>query len=130
MSMNSGNYNPPKDRREMARLIHAAMDRGVTLFDTAEAYGPLIDEELVGDALQGRRSRIVLATKFGFDIEYATARSRSANQAASTRGAQRGARIRAAVMQSPAVTALIGRTDGVAITRPPARSSDRVWPMS
>lgn len=74
MSMNSSNYNPPRDRREMARLIHAAMDRGVTLFDTAEAYGPLINEELVGDALQGHRSRVVLATKFGFDIDYATGR--------------------------------------------------------
>lgn len=74
MSMNSGNYNPPKDRGEMARLIHAAIDRGVTLFDTAEAYGPLINEELVGEALEGRRHRVVLATKFGFEIDSSTGR--------------------------------------------------------
>lgn len=72
MSMNSGNYNPPRDRKDMARLIHAAMDRGVTLFDTAEAYGPLINEDLVGEALEGRRNRVVLATKFGFEIDYST----------------------------------------------------------
>jgi aryl-alcohol dehydrogenase-like predicted oxidoreductase len=72
MSMNSGNYNPPRDRREMARLIHAAMDRGVSLFDSAEAYGPLMNEELVGEALEGRRNRVVLATKFGFEIDSST----------------------------------------------------------
>lgn len=74
MSMNSGNYNPPKDKREMARLIHAAIDRGVTYFDTAEAYGPLVNEELVGEALTGHRSKVVLGTKFGFEIDYSTGR--------------------------------------------------------
>lgn len=68
MSMNSGNYNAPRDRAEMIRLIHQAVDRGVTLFDTAEAYGPFVNEELVGEALAPMRQRVVIATKFGFDI--------------------------------------------------------------
>lgn len=62
-------YGPPADRQEMIRLIHAAHDRGVTLFDTAEAYGPLANEELVGEALQPIRDQVVIATKFGFDID-------------------------------------------------------------
>lgn len=74
MSMNSGNYNAPKDRGEMIRLIHAAVDRGVTFFDTAEAYGPFINEDLVGEALVPYRARVVIATKFGFDIEPGTGR--------------------------------------------------------
>ncbi|ABQ28512.1 aldo/keto reductase [Geotalea uraniireducens Rf4] len=74
MSMNSGNYNPPKDKREMIRLIHAAVDRGVTYFDTAEAYGPFVNEELVGEALVPFRGKVVIGTKFGFDIDYATGR--------------------------------------------------------
>jgi aryl-alcohol dehydrogenase-like predicted oxidoreductase len=74
MSMNSGNYNPPKDKGEMARIIHAAFDRGVTYFDTAEAYGPFVNEELVGEALSSIRNEVVIATKFGFDIDYATGR--------------------------------------------------------
>lgn len=74
MSMNSGNYNPPKDKREMIRLIHAAMDRGVTYFDTAEAYGPFVNEELVGEALAPFKGKVVIGTKFGFEIDYATGR--------------------------------------------------------
>lgn len=74
MSMNSGNYNPPRTVREMSPLIHAAIDRGITYFDTAEAYGPFINEELVGEALAPFRNRVVIATKFGFDIDYATGR--------------------------------------------------------
>ncbi len=74
MSMNSGNYNPPRDTRSMTRVIHAAFDRGVTLFDTAEVYGPFINEELVGSALSDRRSSVVIATKFGWEIDYATGR--------------------------------------------------------
>ncbi|WP_454828020.1 aldo/keto reductase [Paraburkholderia xenovorans] len=62
-------YGPPADRQEMIRLIHAAHDRGVTLFDTAEAYGPFANEELVGEALQPIRDQVVIATKFGFDID-------------------------------------------------------------
>ncbi|NPT37756.1 aldo/keto reductase [Paraburkholderia xenovorans] len=62
-------YGPPADRQEMIRLIHAAHDRGVTLFDTAEAYGPFANEELVGEALQPIRDQVIIATKFGFDID-------------------------------------------------------------
>lgn len=74
MSMNSGNYNPPRDTKDMIRVIHAAVDRGVTLFDTAEVYGPFVNEELVGEALAPYRNRVVIATKFGWEIEYATGR--------------------------------------------------------
>lgn len=74
MSMNGGQYNPPKDQREMIRVIHAAVDRGVDFFDTAEVYGPFVNEELVGEALSPIRKKVVIATKFGFDLEYATGR--------------------------------------------------------
>src|SRR4029079_19204974 len=59
-------YGPPVDKQEGISLIRAAVERGVTFFDTAEAYGPFANEELVGDALAPFRSRVVLATKFGF----------------------------------------------------------------
>lgn len=74
MSMNGGQYNPPRDKREMIRLMHAAIDRGVDFFDTAEVYGPFINEELVGEALVPFKGKVVIATKFGFEIEYATGR--------------------------------------------------------
>ena len=74
MSMNGGQYNPPKDKREMIRLIHAAVDRGVTHFDTAEVYGPFVNEELVGEALAPFKGKVVIASKFGFEIDYATGR--------------------------------------------------------
>lgn len=64
----SFSYGPPKDKREMTSLLHAAVDRGITFFDTAEVYGPFINEELVGEALAPFRGRIVIATKFGFDL--------------------------------------------------------------
>lgn len=67
MSMSSG-YGPPADRQEMIKLIRAAHDLGVTLFDTAEAYGPFANEDLVGEALAPIREKVVIATKFGFDI--------------------------------------------------------------
>lgn len=67
MSMSSG-YGPPADRQEMIKLIRAAHDHGVTLFDTAEAYGPFANEDLVGEALAPIRDKVVIATKFGFDI--------------------------------------------------------------
>jgi aryl-alcohol dehydrogenase-like predicted oxidoreductase len=68
----SANYGPAADEQEMIGLIHAAIDRGVTLFDTAEAYGPFTNEELLGKALAPFRSQVVIATKFGFDIDPAT----------------------------------------------------------
>lgn len=67
----SGIYGPPRDRlpkdkQEMIRLIHAAVDRGVTFFDSAELYGPLTNEELVGEALKPYRNQVVIGTKFGY----------------------------------------------------------------
>src|SRR5215510_9177515 len=65
MGMSSG-YGPPKEKQEMISLIRAAVERGVTFFDTAEIYGPFTNEELVGEALAPMRERVVIATKFGF----------------------------------------------------------------
>jgi len=67
MGMNHG-YGKPADRREMIQLLHAAVERGITLFDTAEVYGPYINEELVGEGLAPFKGRVVIATKFGFRI--------------------------------------------------------------
>ncbi len=64
----SFSYGPPKDKREMIALLHAAVERGITFFDTAEVYGPYINEELVGEALEPFRGKVVIATKFGFDL--------------------------------------------------------------
>src|SRR3954466_7731448 len=64
----SFSYGPPKDKQEMTALLHAAVDRGVTFFDTAEVYGPFTNEELVGEALAPFRKQVVIATKFGFDL--------------------------------------------------------------
>src|SRR6187402_3659727 len=68
MPLSSG-YGQPPDRQSAIALIREAVDRGVTLFDTAEAYGPFANEELVGEALAPVRERVVIATKFGFRIE-------------------------------------------------------------
>ncbi|MGA3294086.1 MAG: aldo/keto reductase [Candidatus Acidiferrales bacterium] len=64
----SFSYGPPKDKQEMTSLLRAAVERGITLFDTAEVYGPFLNEELVGDALAPFRGQVVIATKFGFDL--------------------------------------------------------------
>ncbi len=64
----SFSYGPPKDKQEMTALLRAAVERGVTFFDTAEVYGPFINEELVGEALAPFRKQVVIATKFGFDL--------------------------------------------------------------
>jgi aryl-alcohol dehydrogenase-like predicted oxidoreductase len=64
----SFSYGPPKEKREMIALLHEAVDRGVTFFDTAEVYGPYTNEELVGEALEPFKGRVVIATKFGFDL--------------------------------------------------------------
>lgn len=69
MSMTSGSYNPPRDKREMVRVVRGAVDRGVTFFDTAEYYGPFTNEEVVGEALKPVRDQVVIATKFGFQFE-------------------------------------------------------------
>jgi aryl-alcohol dehydrogenase-like predicted oxidoreductase len=64
----SFSYGPPKEKKEMTALLHAAVERGVTFFDTAEVYGPYTNEELVGEALAPFRKQLVIATKFGFDL--------------------------------------------------------------
>src|SRR5271165_5205735 len=76
MGMSSG-YGPAADKQEMISLIRAAHDRGITFFDTAEAYGPFVNEELVGEALAPFRNDVVIATKFGFDIDRDTGERRS-----------------------------------------------------
>lgn len=63
----SWSYGPPKDKKEMISLIHSAVDRGVTFFDTAEVYGPLLNEELLGEALESFRGKVEIATKFGWE---------------------------------------------------------------
>ena len=70
----SANYGPAADKQEMIALIRAAVESGVTLFDTAEAYGPFTNEELVGEALAPFPGQVVIATKFGFGIEPSGAR--------------------------------------------------------
>jgi aryl-alcohol dehydrogenase-like predicted oxidoreductase len=64
----SFSYGPPKDKQEMTALLHAAVERGITFFDTAEVYGPFTNEELVGEALAPLRKQVIIATKFGFDL--------------------------------------------------------------
>src|SRR5512142_3208013 len=64
----SFSYGPPADKEEMIALLRSAVDRGVTFFDTAEAYGPFTNEELVGEALAPFRGQVVIATKFGFKL--------------------------------------------------------------
>src|SRR5213596_287424 len=71
MGMSFG-YGPPKDKQEMISLIRAAVERGVTFFDTAEVYGPFTNEELVGEALAPVREQVVIATKFGFKFNSET----------------------------------------------------------
>jgi aryl-alcohol dehydrogenase-like predicted oxidoreductase len=68
MSMSFG-YGPAPDKQEMISLLRSAVERGVTFFDTAQVYGPYVNEELVGEALAPVREQVVIATKFGFDLE-------------------------------------------------------------
>ena len=65
----SANYGPPADKNEGVKVIRTAYEKGVTFFDTAEVYGPFTNEELVGEALAPFRDKVVIATKFGFDLE-------------------------------------------------------------
>ncbi|HLN98405.1 MAG TPA: aldo/keto reductase [Pyrinomonadaceae bacterium] len=73
MGMSYG-YGPPADKQEMISLIRTAAERGITFFDTAEAYGPFTNEELLGEALAPFRGQVVIATKFGFKLDPAVAR--------------------------------------------------------
>lgn len=72
----SFSYGTPMPKEEGVRLIRAAVERGVTFFDTAEVYGPFVNEEVVGEALRPFRDRVVIATKFGFDIDFRTGENR------------------------------------------------------
>ena len=74
MGMSFG-YGPPKDKQEMISLLRAAVERGVTFFDTAEVYGPFTNEELVGEGLAPFREHVVIATKFGFKLDPKSGRS-------------------------------------------------------
>ncbi len=74
MGMSFG-YGPPKDKPEMISLLRAAVEHGVTFFDTAEVYGPFTNEELVGEGLAPFRERVVIATKFGFKLDPKSGRS-------------------------------------------------------
>src|SRR5437667_5362966 len=65
----SFSYGPPKDKQEMTALLRSAVERGVTFFDTAEVYGPFVNEELVGEALAPFRGQVMIATKFGFALD-------------------------------------------------------------
>src|SRR5580704_17720683 len=67
MGMSFG-FGPPADKKEMISLIRRAVELGVTFFDTAEVYGPFANEELVGEALAPVRDKVLIATKFGFDL--------------------------------------------------------------
>ena len=69
-------YGPPVDKQAGVALIRTAVERGVTFFDTAEVYGPFTNEELVGEALAPVRDGVVIATKFGFDVDPATGERR------------------------------------------------------
>ncbi len=70
----SMSYGPPADKQQMITLIREAVDRGITFFDTAEAYGPFTNENLLGEAIAPIRDQVVIATKFGFDIDPNTGR--------------------------------------------------------
>jgi aryl-alcohol dehydrogenase-like predicted oxidoreductase len=74
----SANYGPIEGRSEMIAVLRGAVDRGVTFFDTAEVYGPWTNEELVGEGLEPVRDQVVLATKFGIDIDQQTGERRNA----------------------------------------------------
>ena len=65
----SSSYGPPKDKQEMISLLRAAVERGITFFDTAEVYGPFTNEELIGEALAPFREQVVIASKFGFKLD-------------------------------------------------------------
>jgi aryl-alcohol dehydrogenase-like predicted oxidoreductase len=78
MGMSFG-YGQPADKQEMISLIRSAVEQGVTFFDTAEVYGPFMNEELVGEALAPLRERVVIATKFGFDIDPDTRKQQGVN---------------------------------------------------
>ena len=89
MGMSFG-YGPAADKQEMIALIRAAVERGVTFFDTAEVYGPFTNEELVGEALAPFAGKVVIATKFGFDSMPTGQQARSEQPAGAHQAGRRG----------------------------------------
>jgi hypothetical protein len=83
MSMVAGFYNPAPPKQDMVALIRAAVERGVTLFDTAEVYGPFTSEEIVGEALKPFKGKVVIASKFGFAFDGRTTTGRDSRPASS-----------------------------------------------
>jgi aryl-alcohol dehydrogenase-like predicted oxidoreductase len=75
----SFSYGPPKDKQEMIALLRAAVERGVTFFDTAEVYGPFTNEELLGEAFEPFKGQVVIATKFGFNLDPSTGKQAGLN---------------------------------------------------
>jgi aryl-alcohol dehydrogenase-like predicted oxidoreductase len=90
MSMTSKSYNPPREKNEMIKVIRGAADLGVTLFDTAEFYGPFTDEIYVGEALKPIRNKVVVASKFGFQYENGKSTGKRDSRPASIRKAVEG----------------------------------------
>ena len=90
----SFSYGPPKDKTEMTTLLRAAVERGVTFFDTAEVYGPYTNEELVGEALAPFRKQVVIATKFGFDLRGSDRRPGAAGLNSRPRTSSRPSKVR------------------------------------
>ena len=72
-------YGPATNKQDAIKVIHAAVERGVTFFDTAEVYGPFLSEDIVGEALAQFRDKVVIATKFGFEVDPATKERRGLN---------------------------------------------------
>ena len=109
----SFSYGPPKDKKEMTALLQAAVEHGVTFFDTAEVYGPFTNEELVGEALAPFRKQVVIATKFGFDLSGSDHRPGAAglNQPAGAHQAGRRGFAQAASDSTPLICSIsIGLT--------------------
>ena len=105
MGMSFG-YGPPPSKQEMIALIRAAVERGVTFFDTAEVYGPFTNEELVGEALAPVRDQVVIATKFGFNIDPATATAGRPGQPARAHQAGRRSVAEAAQRSTPSTCSI------------------------
>jgi aryl-alcohol dehydrogenase-like predicted oxidoreductase len=115
----SQSYGPSPDRPEMISLIRTAVDRGVTFFDTAEIYGPFVNEELVGEALAPYKGQVVIATKFGWDIDPVERKSRGGSRAVPTSSS----RLSTAHCIGSASTPSISTTSTASTRRCPSRTS-------
>ena len=111
-------YGQAPEKAESIRVIRGAHDLGVTLFDTAEVYGPWTNEALVGEALAPVRNEVVIATKFGFDVDPTTGERRGLNSQPSTSSAQR-----TRCCDASARTTSIFSTSTASIRTSPSRTS-------